>query len=148
MGKRNYFPNSPFFLFESLVLISVISVIIIIVNLNGSVISSNFQNPVFYYLFVFALSFILIVYCSNRIEIKDEFIRGPASAYFVIFSAKIPIKETEYYFEEKFFRYVGMVRFLIIKHKFSNKKIHISCLAFTNEAIEEIIQVLEGKSLW
>ena len=142
MDKRNYFPNSPFFLFESIIFVSVISVIIIIVNSRLSVISHNSQNPVFYFLFVFALSFILIVYYSNHVEIGNGFIKGPASSYFIIFSTRIPIKEAEYHFEEKFFRYVGMVKFLIIKHKFSNKKIHISCLAFTNETIEEIIQTL------
>lgn len=147
MDKKTYFPNSPFFLFESVILLVVISIIVI--TINSSSIASNLKifNPVNYFLIVPGIFLIVIIYFSNRIEINSDFIKGPSNSHFIIFSTQIPIKEAEYHFEEKFFRYMGMVKFLVVRHRDSHKKIYISCLAHTNETIEEIIRILGEESL-
>lgn len=136
MNKSSYWPNNPLFIFQFMFLPIFIAVIDLyflytanVDLLEGILVLLGF------------ISLIIVLLYSHRVEIENGIISGPGRFRFIK-GEEIPINEAEITTKKRFL----ICPYLIIKHKKSNKEIHVAQMDFTKPIIEDIKNIIQAKN--
>jgi len=135
LNETTYWPNNPLFLFQFMflpVLISVVDMYAI----------PSFKDDIFSStsMLIFFLSLIILTLVTHRAILKNNTLSGPGE-FRIIDGVDIPLNEAEYYFKKKF----AFIPYFVIKHKTSDKEIHLAIMDFTSNVINDLKRQIDKK---
>jgi hypothetical protein len=135
LNETTYWPNNPLFLFQFMFLPMLISVIdmYVIPSFRDDIVSSGSM-------LVFFISLITLTLVTHKATLTNGVVSGPGE-FRIVSGVDIPINEAEYYFKKKF----AFIPYFVIKHKNSNKEIHLAIMDFTSNVINDLKRQIDKK---